>query len=84
MSQSIEYCLSVTPKPYESALTLEDISLEEMKSWAATEENYAEAVAKHAAWKEARAACELGDKLRATVRSDVVRDTMLRKNMNDE
>ncbi len=27
---------------------------------------------------------ELGDKLRATVRDDMVRDTMLRENMNDK
>ncbi len=28
--------------------------------------------------------CKLGDKLGATVRSDVIRDTMLGENMNDE
>ncbi len=28
--------------------------------------------------------CELGDKFGAAVRGDVVRDTMLRENMNDE
>ncbi len=27
---------------------------------------------------------ELGDKLRATIRGDIVRDTMLRENMNDK
>ncbi len=31
-----------------------------------------------------KGACELGDKLGAVVRGDVVRDTMLRENMNDE
>ncbi len=29
-----------------------------------------------------KGACEVGDKLRAAVRSDVVRDTMLGENMN--
>ena len=50
--------LSVTPEPYESAPTPEDFSLEEIEAWAATEEKYVEAVAKHAAWKEAKAVVE--------------------------
>ncbi len=47
MSQTLEYCLSVTPEPYESAPTPEDFSLEEIEARAAMEEKYAEAVAKH-------------------------------------
>ncbi len=64
MSQSIEYHLSITPEPYESAPTPEDILLEEIESRAAMEENYVEAVAKHEAWKEARAAAEQEENLR--------------------
>ena len=64
MSQTIEYRLSVMPEPYELAPTLEDISLEEIEARATMEENYAEAMAKHAAWKEARAAAEWEEKSR--------------------
>ncbi len=64
MSQTLKYHLSITPKPYESALTPEDFSLEEIEARAAAEEKYAEAVAKHAAWKEAKAAAEQEAKLR--------------------
>ncbi len=64
MSSVIEYCLSVTPEPYESAPTPEDISVEEIEAQAATEESYVEAMARHAAWKEAKIAAEWEDKLR--------------------
>ncbi len=64
MSQSVEYHLSVTPEPYESAPTPEDISIEKIEARAATEEHYAEAMAKHAAWKEAKAAVERDENLR--------------------
>ncbi len=49
MLQTIEYHLSVTPELYESALTPEDISLEEIEAQAAMEKNYAEAMIKHTA-----------------------------------
>ncbi len=64
MSQTIEYRLSVTPEPYESALTPKDISIKEIKARATVEENYAEAVAKHAAWKEVKMVAEQEEKLR--------------------
>ncbi len=43
MSQTLKYCLSITPELYESALTPEDFLLEEIKARAATEEKYMEA-----------------------------------------
>ncbi len=64
MSQTLKYHLSITPEPYESAPTLEDFSLEEIEAQAAMEEKYVEAVAKHAAWKEAKAAAEREAKFR--------------------
>ncbi len=64
MSSVIEYCLSITPKPYESAPIPKDISVEEIEAQAAAEESYAEAMAKHAAWKEVKIAAEREDKLR--------------------
>ncbi len=64
MSQTIKYHLSITPKPYELALTPKNISMEEIEAQAATEENYAEAMVKHAAWKEAKAAAEQEKKSR--------------------
>ncbi len=64
MSQPIKYHLSVTPKLYESAPTPEDISIEEIEARVAVEENYAEAMVKYAAWKEAKAVVEWEEKLR--------------------
>ncbi|KAK0244463.1 hypothetical protein EDD85DRAFT_945778 [Armillaria nabsnona] len=64
MSSVIEYHLSITPKPYESAPTPEDISVEEIEARATTEENYMEAMARHAAWKEAKIVAEQENKLR--------------------
>ncbi len=40
------------------------MTIEEIEAWAATEENYVEAMAKHAAWREARAAAEQEEKSR--------------------
>ncbi|PBK80652.1 hypothetical protein ARMGADRAFT_1092062 [Armillaria gallica] len=61
---SIEYCLSITPKPYELALTPEDIIIEEIEARATAEENYVEAVAKHSAWKEVKEVVEQEEKSR--------------------
>ncbi len=44
MLQPIKYHLSIMPEPYELALTPKDISIEEIKAWAAMEENYMEAM----------------------------------------
>ncbi len=44
MSQTVKYRLSITPEPYESALTPKDISMEEIKASATMEENYVEAI----------------------------------------
>ncbi len=84
MSQSIEYCLSITPEPYESALTPEDILLEEIEAWAAAEENYAEAVAKHAAWKEARAAAEQEENLRLAQEVQAMKVETLRQKAEEK
>ncbi len=64
MSQPIEYHLSIMPEPYESAPTPEDITIEEIKARATAEENYVEAMAKHSAWKEAKAVVEREEKSR--------------------
>ncbi|KAK0449947.1 hypothetical protein EV421DRAFT_1732176 [Armillaria borealis] len=59
MSNSVEYHLSATPKPYESALTLEGLTLEQYKVFteerAAVEEKYEEAIRAHDVWKTAKA-----------------------------
>ncbi len=40
------------------------MTIEEIEAWAAAEENYVEAMARHAAWREARAAAEQEEKSR--------------------
>ncbi len=79
MSQAIEYHLSVTPEPYESAPTSKDISMEEIEAWAIMEENYAEAMVKHAAWKEAKAAVEQEEKSRLDWEAQIVKVKALKQ-----
>ncbi|KAK0446613.1 hypothetical protein EV421DRAFT_1901466 [Armillaria borealis] len=59
MLNSTEYCLSTSPEPYKTALTLEGLMSEEYKlltnECAATEEKYVEAIRAHEAWKAAKA-----------------------------
>ncbi len=84
MLQTLEYRLSVTPEPYESAPTPEDFSLEEIKAQAAVEEKYAEAMAKHAAWKEAKAAAEQEAKLRSDREAQVAKVEALRQRAEEK
>ncbi|KAK0437785.1 hypothetical protein EV421DRAFT_1738748 [Armillaria borealis] len=69
MSSSIEYRLSATPKPYESALMPEGLTSEQYKVFteerAAVEEKYEEAVGAHDVWKTAKAKEARLEKLKA-------------------
>ncbi|PBK67352.1 hypothetical protein ARMSODRAFT_1020832 [Armillaria solidipes] len=59
MSNPTEYCLSISPEPYETAPTPEGLTFEEYKlltnERTATEEKYAEAVGAHEVWKTTKA-----------------------------
>ncbi len=84
MSQPVEYHLSITPKPYELAPTLKDISMEEIKAQTATEENYAEAVAKHVAWKEVKAVAEHEEKSRLDWETWIVKVEALKQRAEEK
>ncbi|KAK0244469.1 hypothetical protein EDD85DRAFT_945813 [Armillaria nabsnona] len=84
ISQAIEYRLSVTPEPYESAPTPEDISLKEIKAWAAVEEDYVEAVANHTAWKEAKAVAEREEKSRLGCEAQAVKVEALKQKAEEK
>ncbi len=84
MLQPIKYCLSITPKLYELAPTPEDFSIEEIEAWATTEENYAEAVVKHAAWKEAKAAAEREEKSRLAQEMQIAKVEALKQKAKEK
>ncbi|KAK0429706.1 hypothetical protein EV421DRAFT_1745170 [Armillaria borealis] len=67
MSSSIEYCCSVTPKPYKAALMPAEITVVYkvlVNKWAFIEKKYVETMERHKEWKvvETKKACE--EKLR--------------------
>ncbi len=84
MLQTIEYRLSVMPEPYKSAPTPEDISIEEIEARATAEEHYAEAVAKHAAWKEAKVAVEQDENLRLAREAQAVKVEALKQKAEEK
>ncbi len=84
MSQTVEYCLSITPELYELALTPEDISIEEIEAQATVEEKYVEAMAKHAAWKEVRAVVEQKEKLRLAWEAQAAKVEALRQKAEEK
>ncbi len=69
---------------YESAPTPKDISIKEIKARATTEEHYAEAMAKHAAWKEAKAAAEQDEKLRLAREAQAAKVEALRQKAEEK
>ncbi|PBK75374.1 hypothetical protein ARMSODRAFT_970046 [Armillaria solidipes] len=83
MLAPIEYHLSATPEPYESAPTPMDLTTEEYKTltaeWTATEKKYDEAVGKHKEWKATWAKEAWAEKLRLKEKACAVKLEALRQ-----
>ncbi|KAK0447961.1 hypothetical protein EV421DRAFT_1900618 [Armillaria borealis] len=88
MLNSTEYCLSTTPKPYESASTPEGLTLEQYKVFTeertAVEEKYEEAVGAHDMWKAAKAKEVRLEKLKADKEARVEKLKILQKEEEEQ